>query len=58
MDEVRIERLMAKYGNNALLVIIKHWPACEKYKDRPELVASLKYLVCIIKFTQILMQVL
>ena len=48
MDEVRIERLMAKYGRDVLLIIIRDWPACEKYKDKPELVASLEYLVCMI----------
>lgn len=48
MDEVRIERLMAKYGRDILLIIIRDWPACEKYKDKPELVASLEYLVCMI----------
>ena len=46
MDEVRIERLMAKHGRDTLLVILRHWPTSEKYKDKPELVASLEYLVC------------
>ena len=45
MDEVRTERLMAKYGRDTLRVIIRDWPASEKYKDKPELVLSLEYLV-------------
>lgn len=46
MDEVRIERLLAKHGKDALLVIIRDWPKSEKYKNEPELVTSLEYLVC------------
>ncbi|KAK2556747.1 Transient receptor potential cation channel subfamily V member 5 [Acropora cervicornis] len=53
MDEVRIERLMAKYGRDILLIIIRDWPACEKYKDKPELVASLEYLIS--RFTEIVL---
>ncbi|KAJ7321436.1 hypothetical protein OS493_035010 [Desmophyllum pertusum] len=45
MDEVRTDRLMAKYGTDSLLVIIRDWPVSEKYKDKPELVASLEYLI-------------
>ena len=45
MDKVRIERLMTKHGKDTLLVIIRDWPAKTKYKDKPELVASLEYLV-------------
>ena len=45
MDKVRIERLMSKHGKDTLLVIIRDWPAKTKYKDKPELVASLEYLV-------------
>ena len=45
MDEVRIERLMTKHGRDTLCVIIRDWPATEKCKDKPELVASLDYLV-------------
>ena len=45
MDEVRIERLMARHGKDTLLVIIRDWPASDKYKDQPELMASLEYLV-------------
>ena len=45
MDEVRTERLMAKHGKDTLLVIIRDWPASEKYKNKLELVASLEYLV-------------
>ena len=48
MDEVRIERLMARHGKDALRVLIRDWPATEKYKDKLELVASLEYLVCVI----------
>ena len=48
MDEVRTDRLMAKYGKDSLLVIIRDWPASEKYKDKPEMVASLEYLVCLV----------
>lgn len=47
MDEVRIDRLMERHGKDTLLVIIRDWPASEKYKDKPELVTSLEYLVCI-----------
>lgn len=49
MDEVRIERLMTKHGRDTLCVIIRDWPTTEKYKDKPELVASLEYLVCFFK---------
>ena len=45
MDEVRTDRLMAKYGKDSLLVIIRDWPVSGKYKDKPEMVASLEYLV-------------
>ena len=48
MDEVRIDRLMEKYGKDALCVIIQDWPASLKYKHKPELVASLEYLVCLV----------
>ena len=50
MDEVRTDRLSAKHGKDTLLVIIRDWPADEKYKDKPELVASLEYLVCILSY--------
>lgn len=46
MDEVRIERLMSKHGMNTLVIIICVWPASENYEGKPELVASLEYLVC------------
>lgn len=49
MDEVRIDRLIAKHGKDTLLVIICDWPISEKYKDKPELIASLEYLVRIDK---------
>ena len=48
MDEARIERLLARHNEDTLLVIIRDWPASEKYKDKPELVVSLEYLVCVI----------
>ena len=48
MDEVRTERLMSKHGKDTLLVIIRDWPATTKYRDNPELVASLEYLVWMI----------
>ena len=49
MDEVHTERLMATHGRNTLCVIIKHWPASEKYRGKLELVASLEYLVCMVR---------
>ena len=45
MDEVRADRLTEKHGKNALLVIIHEWPQAKKYKDKPELIPSLEYLV-------------
>ena len=45
MDEVRVDRLIDKHGKNALLVIIREWPQKKKYKDKPELIPSLEYLV-------------
>ncbi|XP_068728318.1 transient receptor potential cation channel subfamily V member 5-like [Montipora capricornis] len=54
MDEVRTDRLSAKHGKDTLLVIIRDWPADEKYKDKPELVASLEYLIS--RFTEILLE--
>ncbi|XP_068675391.1 uncharacterized protein [Montipora foliosa] len=54
MDEVRTERLLAKYGKDTLCVIIKDWPASEKYKDKMELVASLEYLIS--RFTEIILE--
>ena len=51
MDEVRTDRLMAKFGKESLLVIMRDWPASEKYKDKPEMVASLEYLVCLVNTT-------
>jgi hypothetical protein len=44
MDEVRAERLMKKFGNKVLLVLIYWWPK-EKYKKNPELMPGLEYLV-------------
>ena len=55
MDEVRTDRLMAKYGTDSLLVIIRDWPVSEKYKDKPELVASLEYLVCVVDISYLIM---
>lgn len=48
MDEVRTDRLMKKYGKDSLLVIIRDWPVRGKYKDKPEMVASLEYLVSLV----------
>lgn len=45
MDEVRVDRLIKKYDKNALLVIIHDWPQKKKYRDKPELIPSLEYLV-------------
>ena len=50
MDEVRTERLMARHGIDTLLVLIRDWPSSEKYENEPVLLASLEYLVCIIRF--------
>ena len=47
MDEVRTDRLIAQHGRDTILVIIRDWPASEKYKEKTELVASLEYLVSI-----------
>lgn len=47
MDEVRTDRLIAQHGRDTMLVIIRKWPASKKYKKKPELVASLEYLVSI-----------
>ena len=45
MDEVRADQLIEKHGKNSLLVIIHEWPRKKQYKDKPELVPSLEYLV-------------
>ena len=45
VDEVRIERLKQTHGKDTLLVILRDWPKNEKYKNRPDLMASLEYLV-------------
>ena len=45
MDEVRADCLMEKYGKNVLLVIIHEWPQRRKYKEKPEVLPSLEYLV-------------
>lgn len=49
MDEVRTERLMARHGKDTLCVLIRDWPVSEKYKNEPELVACLEYLVGMIE---------
>ncbi|XP_067038362.1 transient receptor potential cation channel subfamily V member 1-like [Acropora muricata] len=54
MDEVRIERLMSKHGMNTLVIIICVWPASENYEGKPELVASLEYLIS--RFTEIILE--
>ncbi|XP_029198029.2 transient receptor potential cation channel subfamily V member 6-like isoform X2 [Acropora millepora] len=54
MDEVRTDRLITKHGRDTILVIIRDWPASKKYKEKPELVASLEYLIS--RFTEILLE--
>ena len=48
MDEVRADCLMEKYGKNVLLVIIHEWPQRTKYKEKPEVLPSLEYMVTVI----------
>ena len=48
MDEVHADCLMEKYGKNVLLVIIHEWPQRPKYKEEPEVLPSLEYLVTVI----------
>jgi hypothetical protein len=57
MDEVRTERLFEKHGKNYLLVIIRDWPISDKYRDQPDLVASLEYLVNILTITLIIQNI-
>ena len=45
MDEVRAERWENKYKERTLEVMIKYWPDTEKYKNKPELIASLEHQV-------------
>ena len=45
MDEVRVERWEKRYKERTLEVMIKYWPDTDKYKDRPELIASLEHQV-------------
>ena len=45
MDEVRTNRLSEMHGKSCLLIIIRDWPLSDKYRDQPDLVASLEYLV-------------
>ena len=45
MDEVRADWLTEKHGKNTLVVIIHEWPQMKKYKEKPELIPSLEYLV-------------
>ena len=45
MDEVRADQLTEKHGRNSLVVIIREWPRKKKYKDKPEQIPSLEYLV-------------
>ncbi|XP_074610946.1 transient receptor potential cation channel subfamily V member 4-like isoform X2 [Acropora palmata] len=54
MDEVRTDRLITKHGRDTILVIIRDWPASKKYKEKPELVASLEYLIS--RFTEIILE--
>ena len=53
MDEVRTHRLLAKHGKDTILILIRDWPNCEKYKGKPELVVSLEYLVSMLCFIYI-----
>ena len=48
MDEARVDWLTEKHGKNSLFVIIHKWPQKKKYKDKPELIPSLEYLVSIL----------
>lgn len=54
MDEVRADRLTEKHGKNVLLVIIHQWPQMKKYKDKPELIPSLEYLIS--RLTEIILE--
>ncbi|XP_027051176.1 uncharacterized protein LOC113678493, partial [Pocillopora damicornis] len=54
MDEVRVDRLIKKYDKNALLVIIHDWPQKKKYRDKPELIPSLEYLIS--RLTEIILE--
>ena len=47
MDEVRADRLIEKHSDNSLLVIMHEWPQKKKYKEKPELIPSLEYLVSV-----------
>ena len=54
MDEVRVERLVAKYEDGGsdpkddpLLVLLKKWPESGKYKENPRLRASLEHQVIV-----------
>ena len=48
MDEIRINRLLARHGRDTLCVVIRDSPGDKRYKDRPTVVAGLEYLVCMI----------
>ncbi|PFX32144.1 Transient receptor potential cation channel subfamily V member 4 [Stylophora pistillata] len=54
LDEVRVDRLIKKHDKNALLVIIHKWPQKKKYKDKPELIPSLEYLIS--RLTEIILE--
>ena len=45
MDELRVEKLIDKYQDQALLVIIDKWPNQPKFQGKPETIPSLEYLV-------------
>ena len=49
MDEVRTERLFEQHGKDYLLVVIRDWAISDEYRDQPDLVASLEYLVILLK---------
>ena len=55
MDEVRAERLISQYGDNALFIIIHKWPNSPEYKKHPELLPNVELLVrkdCTVKVPQ------
>ncbi|XP_067030210.1 uncharacterized protein [Acropora muricata] len=54
MDEVHADCLMEKYGKNVLLVIIHEWPQRPKYKEEPEVLPSLEYLIS--RLTEIILE--
>ncbi|XP_028417815.1 uncharacterized protein LOC114542475 [Dendronephthya gigantea] len=46
MDKVRAERLVTRYGyQEALVVLIRKWPKMTQFKEKPEVITSLEYLI-------------